>query len=171
MKKLLSVLFIAWISLFIFAWCNSQDKIHVGDSVSIVYTATFSDGEIFEENTEKTPLLFTVGENQVIQWLDEGVVGLKVGKKKTLTLTPEEAYGSLYNENLIQKVGKLIFDTLEITPEVGSIQKLDNLKWVIRGVETDENGNEFVLFDINPKQTRDTLTYKIQILAKQLPSE
>lgn len=167
MKKLLSILFIVWIPLFVFTGCNKQNKVYIGDNVSVVYTATFSDGELFEQNTKKTPLLFTVGEGQVIQWLDETVVGMKIGKKKTVTLKPQETYGSLYNENLIQNVGKLIFDTLEITPEEGTLQQLDNLKWIIRGIKTDDNGNEFVLFDINPKQTRDTLKYEIIVLAKE----
>lgn len=71
---------------------------------------------------------------------------------------------------LIQKVGKLIFDKLSITPEIGSVQKLDQLEGVIKGIESDGSGNNFVLFDINPKQTRDTLTYKIIILAKDEPT-
>lgn len=171
MKKLFNVLFVGSIFLSIFVWCNSQDKINIGDNISIVYTATFSNGEIFEQNTEKSPLIFTVWEGQVVKWLDEAVVGLKIGKKKKITLSPEKTYGSLYNQNMIQKVDILIFNKLEIIPEEGKTQQLDNLTWIIRGNETDEYGNEFVLFDINPKQTRDTLTYNIHVLAKQLPNE
>lgn len=92
---------------------------------------------------------------------------MKVGKKKTITIEPEQGYGSLYNETSIQKVGKLIFDKIGITPEMGKIQKLDQIEGIIRNIETDEYGNEVVLFDINPRQTRDTLTYKITLIAKQ----
>jgi len=66
-------------------------------------------------------------------------------------------------------VDKLIFDKLGITPKVGNTQKLDQLEGVIKGIEMDKNGNTFILFDINPRQTWDTLTYKITILAKEQP--
>ncbi len=171
MKKIITFLTITWLSLIIIAWCSDKNRIQAGDLVSITYTATFSDWEIFDQNTQKTPLMFTVGSHQVIQWLDDAVIGMKVGKKKTVTISPEDWYGPLYNATLVQKVGKLIFDKLGIAPKVGSTQKLDQLEWVIKGIETDGSGNEFILFDINPRQTWDTLTYKITVLAKEQPIE
>jgi len=166
MKKILAFSLFLCTSL-ILIWCGSKNKVQVGDVVSIVYTAHFSNGELFDQNSEQTPLIFTVGEKQVIVWLDTAVVGMKIGKKKKITITPDLWYGAFYSDNLIQKVGKIIFDTLDIIPEVWTIQRLDSLEWVIRGSETDESGNEFVLFDINPRQSWDTLTYTISILAKQ----
>ena len=166
MKKLIAFLTMTSLSLFVIAWCGSKNTIQPGELISITYTATFSNGEIFDKNTEKTPLMFMVGSGQTIKGLDNAVVGMKVGKTKTITITPEEWYGSLYNTMLVQKIGKLIFDKLNITPDVGSVQKLDKLEWVIKGIESDGSGNDFVLFDINPKETRDTLTYKITVLAR-----
>jgi len=58
--------------------------------ISITYIATFSNGQIFDQNTEQKPLIFTVGSGQVIRGLDKGVVGMKVGKTKTITITPEK---------------------------------------------------------------------------------
>lgn len=167
MKKLLSLLIISLFSITILAGCDSTDKVHEWELISLTYTAYFSDGTIFDENTQQTPLMFTVWSGETIQWLDTAVVGMKIGKTKTIKITPEKWYGLLYNENNIQKVGKLIFDTLEIVPETGKMQTLDQLEWMIRGLETDENGNTFVLFDLNPRQTWDTLSYKVTILAKQ----
>ncbi len=146
--------------------CNSADKVHDGDLISVQYTAYFSDGTIFDQNTPEMPLMFTVGSGETIKGLDAGIVGKKVGKTSSIKITPEKWYGPLYTQDNIQKVGKLIFDKLGIAPESWAIQTLDQLEWVIRGTETDEEGNTFVLFDINPRQTWDTLTYKVTILAK-----
>lgn len=167
MKKILTLLSIASLSLFVFAWCNSKNKVQIGDTITMVYTATYPDGTIFDQNTEETPLMFIAGNKQVIEGLDETVVGMKVGKTKTVTITPDKWYGKLYQEQNIQKVGKLIFDTIGLTPEAGTIQKLDNIEGLVKGIETDEDGNEFVIFDINPRQTRENLEYKITILSKQ----
>jgi len=39
------------------------------------------------------PFFFTLGAGQVIAGWDEGIVGMKVGEKKTLVIPPEKAYG------------------------------------------------------------------------------
>jgi len=167
MKKIISLLAIASLSLFVIAWCASKNSVKVWNMISITYTATFSDGQIFDQNTAQKPLMFTVGSGQVIQGLDEGVVGMKVGKTKTITIKPEQWYGKLYDANQIQKVSQLIFDKLSITPKNWTTQKLGDIEWVVKWTEKDESGNILVLFDINPRQTRDTLKYKVTVLAKQ----
>jgi len=132
-----------------------------------VLLSLFPDGQVFDQNTEQSPLMFTVWSGQVIQWLDEGVVGMKIGKTKTITIKPNKWYGKLYNDNNIQKISQLIFDKLSITPKNWTMQKLWDIEWVVKWTEKDESGNVLVLFDINPRQTYETLKYKVTILAKQ----
>jgi FKBP-type peptidyl-prolyl cis-trans isomerase 2 len=167
MKKLFSLLVVTACSLVIIAWCSSKNSVKLWDTISITYTATFSDGQIFEQTTQQKPLTFTVGSGQVIEWLDKGVIGMNVKTIKTITIKPEQWYGKLYNENNVQRVSKFIFDKLSITPQNWATQKLGNIEWIIKWTEKDENGNILVLFDINPRQTWDTLKYKVTILAKQ----
>jgi len=167
MKKIIGFLAIASLSLFVIAWCASKNSVKAWDMISITYIATFSNGQIFDQNTEQKPLIFTVGSGQVIRGLDKGVVGMKVGKTKTITITPEKWYGKLYNANNVQKISQLIFDKLSITSKNWTTQKLGDIEGVVKWTEKDENGNTLVLFDINPRQTRDTLKYKVTILAKQ----
>lgn len=167
MKKFLTLLGIVSLSLLVIAWCTSKNRVQVGDTVTIVYTATYPDGTIFDQNTEDQPLMFVVGTNQVIQGLDEGIVGMKIGKSKTITITPDKGYGKLYQKQNVQKVGKLIFDAIGIVPEVGKMQKLDSIEWLVKSIETDTEGNQFILFDINPRQTYETLKYKVTVITKQ----
>jgi len=136
------------------------------DVVSITYTATFPDGTVFDQNTQQTPLMFVVGSGNVVQWLDEGVVGMKVGGTKTFTVTPDKWYGKIYDANKIQRISQLIFDKLSINTEKWSTQKLGDIEGIVKWTEQDGNGNTLVLFDINPRQTWDTLKYKVTLLAK-----
>ena len=166
MKKIISFLAIASLSLFVIAWCASKNSVKSWDIVSITYTATFSDGTLFDQNTPQTPLMFAVGSGQTIQWLDEGVVGMKVGTTKTITITPDKGYGKMYDTKNIQKISQLIFDKLSIKPENGTTQKLSNIEGIVKWTETDGSGNVLVIFDINPRQTWDTLKYKVTVIAK-----
>ena len=167
MKKLLGLLGISLCSFLIIAGCTNKNSVKLWDTVSLTYVATFADGQTFDQNTNQNPLIFTVGSGQVIQGIDEGVVGMSVGNTKTISISPDKWYGKLYTPNNIQKISQLIFDKLSITPTSWTMQKLGNIEWVIKWTEKDESGNILVLFDINPRQTRDTLKYKVTLITKK----
>ena len=67
--------------------------------VTVNYTGLLEDGTKFESslNTGRTPFRFTVGAGQVIKGWDEGLIGMKVGGKRKLTIPPELGYGSRDN--------------------------------------------------------------------------
>lgn len=69
-----------------------------GDTLVMNYTGRLTDGTVFDSNVDPKfnhvqPFEFKLGAGQVIAGWDEGLVGMKVGEKKTLTLAPEKAYG------------------------------------------------------------------------------
>jgi len=167
MKKILGILVITVFSFVIIAGCASKNTVQTWDIVSITYTADFPDGTPFDKNADQTPLNFTVWSWNVIQWLEQGVIGMKVGQTQTITITPELWYGKLYDPNNIQKVSKLIFDKLSITPVNWTTQRLWSIEGIVKWTETDQSGNVLVLFDINPRQTRDSLKYTITIVSKK----
>ena len=105
MKRLLILIIVAAI---LFSGCiqNGQKTVKIGDNVSIDYTGSLMNGNVFDTSIEsiaKTynlsvdrefkPLQFTVGKEQVIKGFDEGIAGMKVGESKKLTIPPEKAYG------------------------------------------------------------------------------
>ena len=71
----------------------------VGDTVAMNYTGYLANGTIFDSNVDPkfghvTPFIFTLGAGQVIPGWDKGIVGMKVGEKKTLVIPPADAYGA-----------------------------------------------------------------------------
>jgi FKBP-type peptidyl-prolyl cis-trans isomerase FkpA len=51
-------------------------------------------GEMFDTSQGRpTPFGFLVGTGKVIKGWDEGVIGMKVGGKRTLVIPPDKAYG------------------------------------------------------------------------------
>ena len=65
-----------------------------GDIMSILYTASFKDGRVFDSQQDPdSPYRFRVGLKQLLPGFDEGVATMRAGAKRTLLLPPEIAYG------------------------------------------------------------------------------
>lgn len=90
------------------------DVAKAGDIVSVNYTGRLEDGTVFDSNVDPKfnhvqSFEFTLGAGQVISGWDKGIVGMKVGEKKTLTIPPEDAYGA-NGQGPIPPNSTLIFD-------------------------------------------------------------
>src|SRR3989338_926267 len=77
---------------------GTGQEVKKGDTVSVHYTGTFTDGKVFDSSKPgNQPLEFTVGGERVIKGWDLGLVGMKVGGTRNLTIPPELAYGASGN--------------------------------------------------------------------------
>jgi FKBP-type peptidyl-prolyl cis-trans isomerase len=67
-----------------------------GDTVSVHYLGTFTNGTKFDSSYDRgTPLPpFRLGAGAVIPGFEQGIVGMRVGGKRRLTIPPSLAYGS-----------------------------------------------------------------------------
>jgi FKBP-type peptidyl-prolyl cis-trans isomerase len=82
-----------------------------GDKVTVNYVGTLQDGTKFDSSIDRgQPFTFTLGQNSVIQGWELGVVGMKVGEKRKLTIPPELAYGSQGAGGIIPPNATLIFE-------------------------------------------------------------
>ena len=65
-----------------------------GKPVKVHYTGWLQNGTKFESSLDQgTPIEFSLGAGQVIPGWDEGIVTMKVGGKRKLTIPPQLAYG------------------------------------------------------------------------------
>jgi FKBP-type peptidyl-prolyl cis-trans isomerase 2 len=73
----------------------------VGDIVTIHFTGKLEDGSIFDSTEKDNPLKFKIGNNEVIQGIDEAVVGMKINQEKSIHISSDKAYGSVEKELII----------------------------------------------------------------------
>lgn len=84
-----------------------------GSSVRVHYTGTLKDGTKFDSSLDRgQPFDFTLGTGAVIKGWDKGVVGMKVGGKRKLTIPYELAYGEKGQPPTIPPRATLFFEVL-----------------------------------------------------------
>lgn len=66
-----------------------------GDSIKIHYTGTLTNGTKFDSSYDRgAPFETQIGVGQVIEGWDKGIIGMKPGGKRKLTIPPDMAYGA-----------------------------------------------------------------------------
>lgn len=73
---------------------GSGKQVKSGDTVTIHYKGTLLNGKQFDSSYDRgEPFETQIGTGQVIKGWDLGVVGMKIGGKRKLTIPPSLGYG------------------------------------------------------------------------------
>ena len=134
----------------------------VGDLVSVHYTGKLVSGEVFDSSRNRDPLEFKLGNRELITGFEAGVVGMKPGESKSLTLLPAEAFGDR-REDLVVELPKDEFPQ-HIDPSVGLQLKLTNAGGTDLTVVITDVGNESVTLDGNHPMAGKTVVFDIELL-------
>lgn len=153
-------------------------SIDTGDSVTIEYVGRFEDGSVFDtsryevaaehglveaqetEEDDYGPLSFTVGEGDVIEGLDEALVGMNEGDMETVTIPPEKGYGE-FNPEWVREYDAETFEGMVGNPpEVGMHVHAENgLHGDVTAVRED-----VVEVDFNHELADNTLVFEIEVV-------
>lgn len=90
---------------------GSGETAKTGDTVFVHYVGKLQNGQTFDSSIERgQPFSFTLGQNMVIQGWELGILGMKAGEKRRLTIPSELGYGNQGAGGVIPPVSTLIFE-------------------------------------------------------------
>lgn len=144
--------------------------VKIGDTVKVDYIGQLQNGIIFDTSIEDvakkaglynsnrtyTPLSFKVGSGQLIEGFDEGVIGMKVGEEKNITIPPEKAYGE-YNKSLIIPI------PLEnVSKDMKAGDKIPTMYGTVTVLEVNQT---HALIDFNNELAGKTLIFYVKLVS------
>ncbi len=131
----------------------------LGDTIAVTYIGSLKDGRVFDHNIGKNELVFTLGENSMIQSFETAFVDMKVGETKTFAIPAKDAYGEFIEAKLFRIHAKEL-------PEGTKLG--DTLNYRIAGafhpVRIVHIGDEEVYIDANHKLAGKDLTFEVSLL-------
>jgi peptidylprolyl isomerase len=133
-----------------------------GDVVTLHYTGTLDNGEVFDTSIGGQPLQFQVGSGQIIQGFNDAILGMEIGSERSFTLTPDMAYGE-HDESLVHVLPRSMVGN-QFTPEPGmtiGIQMEDGMRMPATIVNVTDDS---LTIDMNPPLAGKTLHFKVQLV-------
>lgn len=135
--------------------------------VSLAYVLRV-EGEEIDSADSSEPLEFIQGMQTLIPGLEKELYGLNVGDKKTIDVTPEEAYGEIDPDNFMD-VPRAEFPK-EIPLKVGTELELrDEDEEIISAVIVEVN-KDSIRLDLNHPLAGQTLVFDIEVLGLRTPT-
>ena len=133
-----------------------------GDTVKVHFNGFLDDGTLFGSSRGNEPVEFTIGDGKIIRGLENAVIGMEEGDKKTVTAPPEDAFG-LHKEKLITTVNKLTISS-DVELEVGkTLIFRGGQDQNVRATVKDVTENEVTL-DANHPLAGKELTLEVELL-------
>ena len=133
-----------------------------GDSAKVHYTGKLQEGDVFDSSEGREPLEFRIGDGKVIPGFEQGVVGMEVGEKKNISISPEEGYG-IRNEELVAVIEKTLLPSDVDTSMGQQLQVKQQDGNVIQLVVTEET-EENVTLDANHPLAGKTLLFDVELV-------
>ena len=129
------------------------------DQVVVHYKGALADGTTFDSSYDRNePIEVNLAENQVIPWFKQEVIGMKIGEKKTVTLSAADAYGE-YSEENTQEFPLTDLTAQGITPIEG--ETVPSMMWELKVLKVTE---ETVTLDVNHPLAGETLTFDLELV-------
>ena len=139
-----------------------MEKVESGLFVSVDYTGTLDNGEVFDSSEGRQPMELQMGSGTVIPGFESAIMGMSLNETKTFTLSPEEAYGHRDDSRMHHFPKSDIPAGMD--PEVGQTLMLSSPQGQQIPARVDSIDDKDVNFDLNHPLAGQSLTFKIEVV-------
>lgn len=136
-------------------------SIKSGDKIKLHYTAKFDNGVTFDTSIGQEPVEFKVGAGEIIEGIDENVIGLERGEKRDVKIQPEKAYGP-YQRELVRQAPKEVLGGQRV--EKGEIIQLQSAEGEIIPAQVMDESDKTVTFDLNHPLAGKVINFEIEVV-------
>ena len=134
----------------------------LGDTVKIHFTGKMQDDTVVETSQDRGPLEFKIGEGDVISGLEQGIIGMQVGDKKTLKISPEKAFGPPREELVVDLKKDDFPEGIKLAVGVHlNIQASDGQTYKVKVVDVKE---DTITLDANHPLAGVTLIFDVELI-------
>jgi peptidylprolyl isomerase len=138
------------------------EKVENGLYVSVDYTGTLQNGEVFDSSQGGQPLEVKMGVGQLIEGFEKELMGMALNDRKTFTLSPEDAYGQR-DDSLTRKFDRADFPP-EMEPKVGMTIALQTPEGRQIPAQITHLSDENLSVDFNHPLAGESLTFEIEVV-------
>ena len=137
---------------------------NVGKTVSVHYTGTFDNGEVFDSSYDRgEPLTFECGAGMMILGFDKAVANMEIGQTIDIHLLPEEAYGEADPDAIFSIPTESLPGSEEL--EAGMRIVLTNMYGQQIPVSVISNEDGEITFDANHEMAGKELNFHIELIS------
>jgi peptidylprolyl isomerase len=139
-----------------------MQQVKNGDVVKVHYTGKLTNGEQFDSSTGRAPLEFTVGAGQMIKGFDDAMPGMTVGEKKTVNISPDDAYGQMNEDAIIEFPKQNVPPDMRL--EIGMKLELRNENNQPFPVTVTDIKDDMIILDANHTLAGKELVFDIELM-------
>ena len=139
-----------------------MEQVKEGDVVRVHYTGKLTNGEQFDSSEGREPLEFTVGAGQMIKGFDAAMPGMSVGEKKTINISPGDAYGEKDEHAVIEFPRENVPKDMKLEP--GMQLQLRNEAGQPFPVTVTEVKEDVIVLDANHMLAGKELVFDIELM-------
>jgi len=139
---------------------TEKKKARAGDQVTIDYSGKIKGTEeVILSSTQAGPFIFKINDDTTFKKINDAVLGMKLNEIKNVELSPDEAFGEIDQELIVELPRTNVPDNAEVGTVLQNKEDEDE-EWLITSVTDDT-----VTLDGNHPLAGQTLSFEIVLVA------
>ena len=131
-----------------------------GSKVSIQYVLKVED-KVVDSNLGGEPLEYTQGSQQIVPGLEKNMEGMQVGETKVVLVAPEEGYGILQEQAIVEVPSEQI---PEEARKIGAMLQSQTPDGQVMQSRVTEIKDDVIVLDFNHPLAGKTLEFEVKVI-------